>query len=185
MQSEDYLAAALRALAEQDAGREAPESVEARLLQAFRRKQARRQWRNGLGWFLAAAAAGLAIFFVAGSHERPKPVAPAPVPRQLVAAVSAPAEIAAAAPKQVRPVRRRPIEPIEQPRETFTQFFPLLDVAPPFERGELVRVVVPASTMRKVGLPVNQDHLTDRVYADVLVGQEGLARAIRFVSYEQ
>ncbi len=72
-----------------------------------------------------------------------------------------------------------------QPREVVTQFFPLLDVAPPFERGELLRVTVPASAMRKVGLPVNEDHLTDRVYADVLVGQEGLARAIRFVSYEQ
>ena len=72
-----------------------------------------------------------------------------------------------------------------EPREIVTQFFPLLDVAPPFERGELLRVMVPASTMQKVGLPVNEDHLTDRVYADVLVGQEGLARAIRFVSYEQ
>jgi hypothetical protein len=79
---------------------------------------------------------------------------------------------------KARPVKR-------QPREVVTQFFPLLDVAPPFERGELLRVTVPASTMRTVGLPVNEDHLTDRVYADVLVGQEGLARAIRFVSYEQ
>ena len=91
-------------------------------------------------------------------------------------------------------VRRRLIEqPIEQPlerpvelqRETVTQFFPLLDVAPPFERGELLRVMVPASTMRRVGLPVNENRLADPVYADVLVGQEGLARAIRFVSYEQ
>ncbi len=79
----------------------------------------------------------------------------------------------------------RPIErPIEQQRETVTQFFPLLDVAPPFERGELLRVMVPASTMRRVGLPVNENRLADPVYADVLVGQEGLARAIRFVSYE-
>jgi hypothetical protein len=65
-----------------------------------------------------------------------------------------------------------------------TEFFPLLDGAPPFERGELLRVTVPASTMRKVGLPVNEDRLSDRVYADVLVGDEGLARAIRFVRYE-
>ena len=61
-------------------------------------------------------------------------------------------------------------------REIVTQFFPLLDVAPPFERGELLRVTVPASTMREVGLPVNEDHLTDRVYADVL-GGTGRARA--------
>jgi hypothetical protein len=76
------------------------------------------------------------------------------------------------------------LTPVVQTREVVTDFFPLLDVAPPFERGELLRVMVPASTMRKVGLPVNEDHLTDRVYADVLVGQEGLARAIRFVSFE-
>ena len=80
--------------------------------------------------------------------------------------------------------------PSETPAQRTTprnchQFFPLLDVAPPFESGEMLRVTVPASTMREVGLPVNEDHLTDRVYADVLVGQEGLARAIRFVSYEQ
>jgi len=120
-------------------------------------------------------------------------VAPAPVlPRQLVAAVPAPAEIAAAAPAAEADAggspeaHEQPIErPTEQPRETVTQFFPLLDVAPPFERGELLRVMVPASTMRRVGLPVNENRLTDPVYADVLVGQEGLARAIRFVSYEQ
>ena len=79
----------------------------------------------------------------------------------------------------------RPAPPQVQAREIVTEFFPLLDAAPPFERGELLRVTVPASTMRKVGLPVNEDRLGDRVYADVLVGQEGLARAIRFVSYEQ
>jgi hypothetical protein len=177
MQSEEYVIAALRALAEQDSQREAPEGVEARLRQEFRRKQARRKRKTVLLAALAAAA-GLAIVFVARSHERPKPVAPVPVPKQLVAAASAPVETAAvpSAPKAVRPVRR-------QPREVVTQFFPLLDVAPPFERGELLRVVVPASTMRKVGLPVNEDRLAEPVYADVLVGQEGLARAIRFVSY--
>ncbi len=35
--------------------------------------------------------------------------------------------------------------------------------------------------MRTVGLPVSEDHLADRVQADVLVGEEGLPRAIRFV----
>ncbi len=68
-----------------------------------------------------------------------------------------------------------------QPREIVTQFFPLMDVPPPFERGELLRVSVAADAMRAVGLPVDEDHLADRVQADVLVGQEGLPRAIRFV----
>jgi hypothetical protein len=102
------------------------------------------------------------------------------VRHELVAAEPKPLEIAAPAPK---PRKADPVKP--EPREIVTEFFPLLDVAPPFERGELLRVMVPASTMRKVGLPVNEEHMTDRVYADVLVGEEGLARAIRFVSYEQ
>jgi hypothetical protein len=175
-----WITTALRALAEQDREREAPEQVETRLLAAFRRKQVQRKWRTGLAWSLAAAAAALTIFFVAGSRERPKPVAPAPVRLQPVTVAATPAPEPGPEPKpspKARPVKR-------QPREVVTEFFPLLD-APPFERGELLRVTVPASTMRKVGLPVNENRLTEPVYADVLVGQEGLARAIRFVSYEQ
>jgi hypothetical protein len=185
MQSEDFLAAALRKLAEQDREREAPEAVEARLVQAFRRRRARKTLKTiALGSL--AAAAGLVVFLAMGSSERPKPAAPVPVVKpgvkQFVAETAAPID-RAAAPAAKPPHKARPIP--RQPREVVTQFFPLLDVAPPFERGELLRVTVPASTMRKVGLPVNEDRLTDRVYADVLVGQEGLARAIRFVSYEQ
>jgi hypothetical protein len=39
--------------------------------------------------------------------------------------------------------------------------------------------------MYSVGLPVNPDRWQDRVDADVLIGEEGMARAIRFVGYEQ
>jgi hypothetical protein len=38
--------------------------------------------------------------------------------------------------------------------------------------------------MRTVGLPVREDRLMDRVQADVLVSEEGLATAIRFVKYQ-
>ena len=187
MHSEDNLndvAAALRVLAERDAERQAPKEVEIRLLQAFHRKQIRRKWRNSLGWSLAAAAA-LIVVFVAGPRERPKPVALPPARRELVAEVAAPAEVVAAPVREpARKTREIAPQPVRPTREVVTQFFPLLDAAPPFERGELLRVTVPASTMRRVGLPVNEDRLSDRVYADVLVGQEGLARAIRFVSYE-
>ena len=197
--SEESVIAALRALAAQDREREAPGAVEDRLLQAFRRKQTHRRWRNGLGWSLAAAAALTAVF-LAGMRQGASPakyVAPSQKvairPPQL-AVVNPPlakfpeAERTAPANARRTPLARpappRNLTPVAQTREVVTDFFPLLDVAPPFERGELLRVMVPASTMRKVGLPVNEDHLTDRVYADVLVGQEGLARAIRFVSFE-
>ena len=184
MQSEEFVAAALRALAEQDAGRDAPEEVENRLLQAFRRKQTQRRWRNGLTWSLAAAAA-VAVLLVAMRGRRPEMRPTDYAPPQFVATAPAPVEIADL--PALAPVRKaRPIERQLkiQPREIVTEFFPLMDVAPPFERGELLRVTVPMSTMRKVGLPVNENRLADRVYADVLVGNEGLARAIRFVSYQ-
>jgi hypothetical protein len=175
MKSEDWVVAALRALAEHDREREAPEEVEGRLLVAFRRRHARKKTRTVALATLAVAAA-VTLFF-ARTEPQPRTIAPLPVGEQPIAVAAAPVPMPKATPK-ARPIKR-------QPREIVTQFFPLLDVAPPFERGELLRVTVPVSTMRTVGLPVNEERLGERVYADVLVGQEGLARAIRFVSYEQ
>jgi hypothetical protein len=186
MKSGDWVVTALRSLAERDREREAPEEVETRLLAAFRQNRSKTRTRRKartIRLAMLAVAAGITLFF-AWSRPQPKPAEPMPV-QQPIAVAAGLLPVTVPMPKatpKARPVRR---QPREQAREIVTQFFPLLDVAPPFERGELLRVTVPASTMRRVGLPVNEDHLTDRVYADVLVGQEGLARAIRFVSYKQ
>ena len=59
-----------------------------------------------------------------------------------------------------------------------------LDPAPSFGRGKILRVELPASAMKMVGLPVHEEHLADAVQADVLVGEEGLPRAIRFVKFD-
>lgn len=103
-----------------------------------------------------------------------------------VVAVEVPAETEAVTvpalappPSPVKHAVLKPAEPI------VTGFFPLMENPPPFERGLLVRIIVPASTMRTVGLPVGDDHLSDPVQADLLVGQDDLARAIRFVSYRK
>jgi hypothetical protein len=50
-----------------------------------------------------------------------------------------------------------------------------------FDRGQFVRVKVPASSMRNFGLPVSEERAFERVQADVLMGEDGIARAIRFV----
>ena len=89
--------------------------------------------------------------------------------------------IPAPAPQPKADDKRRSAAPLE----VATEFYPLLEIAPPFERGELVRVTVPASAMRGVGIPVREERLLDPVQADILYGQEGLARAIRFVRLEQ
>jgi hypothetical protein len=172
MKSEDQVLAALRALAEHDGEREASEGVEIRLRKAFRR----RKGRHVAMWSLAAAAVVAAIFLaLPREHLSPASVTkPAPPPEiAMVAEPPAPT---------IHPVRSKAAP--KRPREIVTEFFPLMDVPLPFERGELLRVIVPAATMRTVGLPVNEERLTERVQADVLVGEEGLARAIRFVRYE-
>jgi hypothetical protein len=69
--------------------------------------------------------------------------------------------------------------------ETVTEFFPLMDAPPPLGRGVLVRTLVPATMMRAAGLQGWEDRLNDGVKADILIGEEGLPRAIRFVVVSQ
>jgi hypothetical protein len=176
--SEDRILKALNALKEADDGLEASPGVEAQLMDAFRKHRARR-----VGARVTASAtilcAGAVIAAMVGwpaarhsSRAAAVIVTPEPVPQTEVTP-------ATPAPRKVRHRKQAPV------REIATEFYPLLDVQPPFERGELVRVVVPAGTMRTVGFPVSEEHVSDLVQADVLVGQEGLARAIRFVGFEK
>ena len=67
--------------------------------------------------------------------------------------------------------------------EVATDFFPIgYSSAPNLgDGGQLVRVELPRSAMLSMGLPVNMDRYGERVKADVFVGDDGLARAIRFV----
>ena len=47
--------------------------------------------------------------------------------------------------------------------------------------GQVMRVELPRSALAGFGLPVNMDRVNERVKADVLMGPDGQARAIRFV----
>ncbi len=184
MNSEDQVRAALEALADHDRLFKA----RAPALEIYKRRPARK-WNFGTisGAIGLAAAAVMAAFFMWPSQTIPMPRPPAPPQTAIVEPAPAVTAIqiaeVKAEPQRIRPVKR-PVAR-KQPREVVTEFFALMDTPQPFERGQLLRVVVPASTMRTVGLPVNPDRLTERVQADVLVGEEGMARAIRFVSYEQ
>jgi hypothetical protein len=68
--------------------------------------------------------------------------------------------------------------------ESMTDFIPLVgDATPatPLEGGQLVRVQVPRAALASLGLPLNAERGNEPVKADVLVGYDGLARAIRLV----
>jgi hypothetical protein len=67
--------------------------------------------------------------------------------------------------------------------EIATGFFPLTYGGTPNlqEGGQMVRVELSRDAVARFGLPVNMDRTSERVKADVLVGADGLAQAIRFV----
>ena len=67
--------------------------------------------------------------------------------------------------------------------EVATEFIPFMAVGGMFpeEQQQLVRVKLPRSALETFGLPVNREKVRDPVQADMLIGEDGLVRAIRFV----
>jgi hypothetical protein len=78
--------------------------------------------------------------------------------------------------------RRRTRRPARGP-EVASAFYTLPGSAmlPPLDFGTVVRVELPRSALMLVGFPVNEDRAFERVRADVLLGQDGQARAVRFI----
>ncbi|HEY3138825.1 MAG TPA: hypothetical protein VGL29_22575 [Blastocatellia bacterium] len=67
--------------------------------------------------------------------------------------------------------------------EIATDFFPLMnrESLAEMDSGQVVRVELPRSALMSFGLPMNMERADERIKADVVVGNDGLARAIRFV----
>jgi hypothetical protein len=80
------------------------------------------------------------------------------------------------------PNRGEPVE-VAGAGEITTEFIPLVQYAgfAQSEGAHLVRVELPRSALASFGIPVNADQAGGRVKADVLLGEDGTARAIRFV----
>jgi hypothetical protein len=68
--------------------------------------------------------------------------------------------------------------------EIATEFIPLVqgDNLNGMESGQIVRVELPRSALISFGLPMNMERADQRIKADVVLGNDGLARAIRFVN---
>ena len=98
-------------------------------------------------------------------------------------AVAAPFVAAAAR----RPDVPAPAAPVEEPRrEVATAFFPLVYSGIPFTDGQHCPDGVPRTALASFGLASPDADALDAassrtVLADVLVGEDGLARAVRFV----
>lgn len=147
------VAEALRRLAEADSARSAPPRVEAALVAAFRDE---RRVRNVI-------------------RMRPR------VGAWAAAAAAAALALAAVRVSFVQPPA--PAPPAVQ-AEVATPFYPLVPGFDPDAAAyhPAVRVEMPRTVLAAYGLPVNVERIDVPIQADLLIGDDGIARAIRFVS---
>src|SRR5262245_1249096 len=161
-------------------------------------------------WLLAVAAlalltSGISLAaWVASSHKREAPAIgstrgvapPTSVPasheksdqtRPQVADILPPEERVPAPRSEKRQKRSANVNRLsasnDAPREFVTPFFPVMQGGEliPFEGGQLVRVRMPRSNLIPFGIPLDQERAGETIKADVLLSNDGLARAIRLV----
>jgi len=177
-ENEQELLNALRGLAA-DGPRQAPPHVEEFLVAELRRRS-HAQVRHGRIWWSVSAVAAIAAGMAVLMWMRPAPPKSAP----LVARVSVPELSQPVAPQLLpavqksqatRSVRARPVKAVS------FYALPSASELPPAENAVVVRVQLPMSSLRLMGLLVSEESSAERIQADVLVGQDGLARGVRFV----
>lgn len=68
--------------------------------------------------------------------------------------------------------------------EVATDFLPLNEGGDldPLDSGQVVRVELPRSALVSFGLPMNVERAHEPITADVLLGEDGMARAVRFIN---
>ncbi|MGI8989620.1 MAG: hypothetical protein ACR2I2_08560 [Bryobacteraceae bacterium] len=148
---------------------DAPADLETILLAAFAKRAKRRAvWKRA--WVTAGGAIAAAVILATIWRTPQREVLHAlPFKAQRAPLVQAAAIPPESPPVLARPKRRHPRKP-PQPTETASEFYPIpyADPLTPVERAEVVRVRV-----------------DDRLNAELIVGQDGLARAIRFINASQ
>jgi hypothetical protein len=197
------LTRALRSLGRADEWKSASPALETRLRRAFRSQAGWRVRHQPARWWMwAAAAAALILALGAGIAWR-RFKASAPQGATSRAAVNIPparpaeppAESKSSTPTKPshlkrnseRPVRHSKRGPVVyarvQPQE-LDDFLPLpyADPEAPLGSGEVVRIQVSASSLALLGISINDVGSSQPVVADVALGEDGVARAIRFVS---
>ncbi|HKD08364.1 MAG TPA: hypothetical protein VKB79_20855 [Bryobacteraceae bacterium] len=162
----------------------APPDLEARLLEEFVR--VRRTRPSRAPWVLvplAVAAALILVLALKPKPPQPAPVAarvPAPAPSILVSPAPAPEPVRQPA-AVVRPRKPRAARVIEEP---FVQI-PYTQPLAPWERGEIVRMELPVAALIAQGFSIATSDAGAAARADVLVGEDGRARAVRLISISE
>lgn len=188
---EEQVRQALAAFRRSMATVQAPPELEARLLAEYRQRRRSRWWKRA-GVYGAVAATLLlgAAGWIWSVMRQPLPrlagyppvQAPLPPERQPVAERLSATVAAARRPARMGPRRETPRPPAPMPvrEEVATEFIPV-HAGLAFEQGRLIRVRVPRPALAHFGLPFDVDRAAESLHADVLVGEDGLIRAVRFV----
>lgn len=178
------LASALEAVAQGSADLGAPAHFEPALVSAFRehrrsieRKQ-HRQHRTRLHWLewsALAAAAAVLLAIGAWNFSRPRISGTKTNPSAVV--TSSVSSNADGASQQANPVETATVE---DPNSDFVPV-PYGEGLSADDSGLVVRVSMTRSALGNLGYPVDEVHAGDVVQADLLVGEDGLPRAVRLV----
>jgi hypothetical protein len=167
--------------------------IEARVLAEFDRTVARR--RHASRWVLAAGLAAAALVGLVAVERR----GPSAQPAVQVAAraVESPASVAASVPgrtvasvARVRHMVARVRNMVARVRQVTEENQPFLQIPytvplSPEERATVVRMEVPVAALIAAGFSIATSDPGAVVDAEVLVSQDGRARAIRFNSKEE
>jgi hypothetical protein len=191
--NEQALSGLFAVVAAEDAGRTTPAAVEEALLSAFREREFVGRPRKRAWWLGTAAAAVAALLVFSVTLRKPQEPQIVKVPTVLPGPAMEPTKIIAPVYREtqrrplrtLRAERRRPLvsKPRTDPldREVVTDFIPVVYDPEPVEHGRMVRVRLPRSALASFGLPMNEQRTEETIQADVVLGEDGLARAVRFV----
>ncbi len=168
-----------------------PPAVRAAIMAEFRRTYRATPIRRSIAKWVALAAAAALVLLAVFLGTRPR--RPEKIVTAVASQVEAPARVAPAVPRVAaqprKPAKRRRVvrvqapPPPEETPEVATDFvaIPYSEPLRPEERVDMFRMEMPRANMAVFGLPVTGGHLDSRVTADVLIGEDGVMRAIRFV----
>jgi hypothetical protein len=190
LEEQSALTAALRGLAG-DVEIPPAETLESRLLAEFDAVRIARRRRQAMRWMPVAAALVIAAFLGGRMLIRSRaPVQPRATPlrelRPAALAVPAP-HLEVSAPRRPATARRAQKSAVAAPvkeAEASQPFIAIPYTLPlaPGERSEVLRMDLPVSAVIAAGLPLEVADSGAHARADVLVGEDGRARAIRLIS---
>ena len=85
--------------------------------------------------------------------------------------------------KHPRPATQPVEAKLASQRESYTEFFPINSTfsRDQLDRGQVIRVQLPRSALFTIGMPVDVNRLDESIKADLVMGEDGIARAVRFV----